>query len=81
MSNKNLVVLLYLYNSVESDLDHCLSFSFWPLRCLSFFDLRILMINLVSSNRFIPETRRVLKLTTKVNTKDRATQTPLRIDG
>ena len=27
-----------------------LSFFFWPLRCLSFFDLRILITTLVSSN-------------------------------
>ena len=30
--------------------DRCLSFSFWPLRCLFFFDLRILIAPLVSSN-------------------------------
>jgi hypothetical protein len=30
--------------------DRCLSFFFWPLRCLSFFDLRILITPLVSSN-------------------------------
>jgi hypothetical protein len=31
-----------------------LSFFFWPLRCLSFFDLRILITPLVSSNSFSP---------------------------
>ena len=30
--------------------DRCLSFFFWPLCCLSFFDLRILITPLVSSN-------------------------------
>ena len=31
-------------------IDRCLSFFFWPLCCLFFFDLRILMATLVSSN-------------------------------
>ena len=30
--------------------DRCLSFFYWPLCCLSFFDLRILITPLVSSN-------------------------------
>jgi hypothetical protein len=33
--------------------DHCLSFChffFWPLCCLSFFDIRLLITSLVSSN-------------------------------
>jgi hypothetical protein len=30
--------------------DRCLSFFFWPLCCLFFFDLRILITSLVSSN-------------------------------
>jgi len=30
--------------------DRCLFFSFWPLCCLFFFDLRILITSLVSSN-------------------------------
>ena len=33
---------------VDSSVDHCLSF--WPLCCLLFFDLRILITPLVSSN-------------------------------
>ena len=31
-------------------IDRCLSFFFWPLCCLFFFDIRILIIPLVSSN-------------------------------
>jgi hypothetical protein len=30
--------------------DRCLSFFFWPLCCLFFFDTRILITHLVSSN-------------------------------
>ena len=29
--------------------DRCLYFFFWPLRCLSIFDLRILITSLISS--------------------------------
>ena len=32
--------------------DHCLFFFYWPLYCLSFFDLRLLVTTLVSSNYF-----------------------------
>jgi hypothetical protein len=32
--------------------DRCLSFFFWPLWCLSFFDLQILITSLVSSSSF-----------------------------
>ena len=32
--------------------DSCLSFFFWPLRCLFFFDFRIIITPLVSSNSF-----------------------------
>ena len=31
-------------------LDHCLSFFFWPLYCLCFFYLGLLIITLISSN-------------------------------
>jgi hypothetical protein len=34
--------------------DRCLSFWFWPLSCLSFLDLRILITPLVSSNSSLP---------------------------
>ena len=35
-------------------LDGCLSFVFWPLCCLFFFDIRILFTSLVSSNSSYP---------------------------
>ena len=34
-------------------LDRCLSFFFWPLCCLSFFDLRFLITSFVSSQTFL----------------------------
>jgi hypothetical protein len=41
--NRSLALCVYF-------LDRCLSFFFWPLCCLSLFDLPILIIPLVSSN-------------------------------
>ena len=38
-----------LYYSIFSFMDRCLSFFLWPLCCLSFFDLRILISPLVFS--------------------------------
>jgi hypothetical protein len=35
-------------------LDGCLSFVFWPLCCLFFFDIRIMFTSLVSSNSSYP---------------------------
>ena len=43
------LVLLDLQFSVQCFVDRCLFFFFWPLCCLSFFDLRILINPLVSS--------------------------------
>ena len=42
-------MLLNLYHFV----DHSLSFFFWPLYCLFFFDLRLLIISLVSFDHCI----------------------------
>ena len=32
--------------------DRCLAFYFWPLYCMSFFDLRLLITSFVSSETF-----------------------------
>ena len=46
-----LVELVLLKFSFEQwFIDHCLSLFFWSLYCISFFDLRILVTTLVSSN-------------------------------
>ena len=41
--------------------DRCLSFLFWPLCCLSFFALRILITPLVSSNSSLKQSIFILK--------------------
>ena len=43
-------VLLDLWFSLWCIVDRCLSFFFWPLCCLSFSNLRIMITPLVSSN-------------------------------
>ena len=43
-------VLLDLYSLCVCFADRCLSFFFWPLCCLFFFDIRILITLLASSN-------------------------------
>ena len=43
-------VLLDLQFSVWCFVDRCLTFFSWPLYCLFFFDLRILIARLISSN-------------------------------
>jgi hypothetical protein len=61
-----------------------LYFFFWPLCCLFFFDIRILITPLVSSNYFWTRTSPYNKLrTTKhtYKTKDRVTRTPLKTGG
>ena len=44
------IVLLNLWFFVQCFVDRCLSFFFWSLCCLSFFDLWLLIMPLVSSN-------------------------------
>ena len=39
-----------MFSSVNCFVWHCFSFTFWPLSCLSFFDLWLLITPLVSSN-------------------------------
>jgi hypothetical protein len=41
-----------LFCSVYCLVDHCLSFLYWPLYCLSFFDSRLLITHLVSTYFF-----------------------------
>jgi hypothetical protein len=43
-------------------LDRSLSFFFWPLCCLFFFDIRILITALVSSNSSLKRLHRKLKI-------------------
>ena len=53
--NRRPLVMLCTIFSVQCSIDHCLSFCpflFWPLYCLSAFDLRLLITTLVSSNPF-----------------------------
>jgi hypothetical protein len=40
--------------------DRCLSFFFWPLCCLFFYDIRILVTPLVSSNSSVYSTEYVI---------------------
>ena len=47
-------VLLYHSLSVSCFVEHWLSLVFWPLYCLSFFNLRFLIISLVSSKVSLP---------------------------
>ena len=49
--------------------DHCLYFFFWPLCCLFFFDLRILITSLVSSNSSSNDTKHFCIVIWTNNTK------------
>ena len=42
--------ITFLLKKIRKRKDPCLSFFFWPLCCLFFFDMRILITPLVSSN-------------------------------
>ena len=53
--------------------DLCLSFCpffFWPLCCLSYFDIRLLITPLVSSNSYITSDRNEVKAADNPNTND-----------